>query len=205
MASKIQNTGTNTPQANLSPSIYEVSPFFNYPSSTTSLLLHEMIGAGETLLSEDHAKSFTKMKQELSHGGHYDISTQKKGNEIVAVRYSKTTENAEFAVGFSDISDITKSNKAAQKILSLALIEVNKQALSERVLIRDVISFPLTKLLDIGAYTTEKGARKGFNTGAAAIRKIWVRASVQTKTKENRRELYLIIPLHRPRNSQRSM
>ena len=92
-------------------------------------------------------------------------------------------ETAEIEIELDDIYKLTGSNKQTKKLLVLALIKANEQAIHSGKLTKDYISFSLKELIDIGFYKTPQSARKGFNSGADALTSLKVRGTVK-KTKK---------------------
>lgn len=147
----------------------EVSSFYNVPDSPATHLIYEVLEAGKDIAD------LPSRKRQINHNTNYEVLEDGKKRKIISK--SKT---AEIEIELYDIDKLTSS---ARKLLVLALIKANEQAIHNGELTKDYISFSLKELIDIEFYKTPQSARKGFNSGADVLTSLKVRGTVK-KTKK---------------------
>lgn len=148
------------------------SNFYNVPDSTASNLIMETLGAGEDIAD------LPNRKKSVNHNTSYTVFADGKQRRVVMAN-AKATITIELA----DIEKLTGSNKPAKKLLVLALIKANEQAIFDGQLTRDSVSFPLQELIDIGFYKTPQSARAGFNRGMDALTSLKIKGHIQQTKK----------------------
>lgn len=154
MASKKKYTSL-TPQK-LTDSVLELAPFkepedfLKLPTSPATDIMYRALGAGADIAS----LKFNPANHNRS------IEVLEKGNSR---RVVSTSENATVYLEFADIMQLAGSNKGAKKILTKVLASINEQAYSAGSMRRDYIQFPTQDLVDIGAYSDLRAARRGFD------------------------------------------
>ena len=152
----------------------EVSSFYNVPDSPATHLIYEVLEAGKDIAE------LPARKRQINHNTNYEVLEAGNKRKILS---KNGAETAEIEIELDDIYKLTGSNKPAKKLLVLALIKANEQAIHSGKLTKDYISFSLKELIDIGFYKTPQSARKGFNSGADALTSLKVRGTVK-KTKK---------------------
>ena len=145
------------------PSNSPAPGFINLPSGPEINLTLETLGAGEDIAKLPARKKQVDKRQDISVWEN-DTSPRRQ------VLYTK--KNQEITIEISDIDKISGTNAAAKKIFVLALSEANTQAVHNGEVTKDAISFPLSKLVDLGMYKNEKTARVGFEKGMDTLTSI---------------------------------
>ena len=104
----------------------------------------------------------------ITHGATTKVSQSKDGR----IRIVRTTNGAEITLQFSNFAALKGSNKAAKKMLIFILQEINRQGIVTREgsLIREVLTFPIKKLVECGMYSVERSARKGFDDAIEGLK-----------------------------------
>lgn len=105
---------------------------------------------------------------QITHGAETLVSTS--GNKV---RITRKTNNVELTLQYTNFAAISGgSNKAAKKMLIFILQEINRQGIVTRSgdLIREVLSFPVKKLVECGMYADMKGARRGFDSAIDGLK-----------------------------------
>lgn len=144
-----------TPQK-LTDNVLEIAPFrepedfLKLPTSPATDIMYRALGAGADIVSLKYNPA--------NHNR--SIEVQERGNSR---RVISTSENAVVYLELADIMQLAGSNKGAKKILTKVLASINEQAYSAGSMRRDYIQFPTQDLVDIGAYSDLRAARRGFD------------------------------------------
>ena len=156
----------------------ESTGFYNMPDSPASDLLFEVLGAGAGVAGLPDRKAL------INHGATVTVLEGKGDKNRNKRKITVQTAKAELSVELADIEKLAGSNKTAKKLLALALIKANEQAIHDGVMTRDYVSFPLQELIDIGFYSTPQSARKGFNAGMDTLTSIKVAGKTKKTSKK---------------------
>src|SRR5699024_12840867 len=97
---------------------------------------------------------------------------------------SMKTQKASVTIELADIDKATGNNKPDKKLLVLALINANEQAIHYGQLTKNYICFPLQELIDTGFYSTPQSARKGFNSGMDTLTSLKIKGHIQQTKKK---------------------
>lgn len=147
--------GSVPPQL-LTDTVLELAPFkepedfLKLPTSPATDIMYRALGAGAEL---------TSLKYNPANHNR-SIEVLEKGNSR---RVVSTSENATVYLELADIMQLAGSNKGAKKILTKVLTSINEQAYSAGSMRRDYVQFPTQDLVDIGAYSDLRAARRGFD------------------------------------------
>lgn len=127
-------------------------------------LINDVLKAGD---AEALALIETRHPQ-ITHGA--ETSVMVSGGKVRIVR---KTNNVELTLQYNNFAAITGgSNKAAKKMLIFILQEINRQGIVTKggTLIREVLTFPVKKLVECGMYADMKGARRGFDSAIDGLK-----------------------------------
>lgn len=147
--------------------------FYNVPDSPATHLILETLGAGANIAD------LPARKKQVSHGTSLEVLEDGKKRRVIS-----TTPKATITLDIADIEKITGNNKPAKKLLVLALIKANEQAIFDGELGRDYVSFPLQELVDIGFYKSVRTARAGFIAAMDALTDIKLSGDIQRTKKK---------------------
>lgn len=103
----------------------------------------------------------------ITHGADTKVYT-KDGK----LRIERKTNNSEITIQFSNFAALKGSNKAAKKMLIFILQEINRQGVvkSDGTLVREVLTFPIKRLVECGMYSAERSARTGFDSAIDGLK-----------------------------------
>ena len=163
--------------------ISEKQRFYTLPTSPATNLVTEILAAG------DDIESLPDRKNEISHSTKLEVSINGRQRKV-----SLHTKKEDITIELSDIYKLTGNNKGAKKLLALALIKANEQALHDGELTRDYVSFPLQELVDIGFYSSIRSARNGFNNGMDTLTSLKIKGHIQQTPKKKHSIDVLEIP-----------
>ena len=104
----------------------------------------------------------------ITHGAETKVTRTKDGK----VRIERKTNNSEITIQFSNFAALKGSNKAAKKMLIFILQEINRQGVvkSDGTLIREILTFPIKRLIECGMYSTPQSARTGFDSAIDGLK-----------------------------------
>lgn len=151
----------------------ENNAFYNMPTSPATDLIMQLFGAGKDLASlPERKKAVSRNKSKLV------INERGKARQLQFSSNNKT-ESQVVIIELSDINKIAGNNKTAKKLFILTLIKANEQAIHNRELTRNKITFPLQELVDIGFYSTLRSARAGFNRGRDVLTSLKIKGEIK--------------------------
>lgn len=104
----------------------------------------------------------------ITHGAETKVTRTKDGK----VRIERKTNNSEITIQFSNFAALKGSNKAAKKMLIFILQEINRQGVvkSDGTLVREILTFPIKRLVECGMYSAERSARTGFDSAIDGLK-----------------------------------
>ena len=104
----------------------------------------------------------------ITHGAQTKVTYTKDGK----LRIERKTNNTEIVLQFSNFAALKGSNKAAKKMLIFILQEINRQGIvsSDGTLVREVLTFPIKRLIECGMYSTPQSARTGFDSAIDGLK-----------------------------------
>lgn len=91
---------------------------------------------------------------------------------------TKINDNYEITIDLSDIEAISKNSVPAKKMLVWAMIKANEQAVFNRQIKSNSITFSLSELVDNGLYSTIQSARTGFKSAMNALTSIKIKGQI---------------------------
>lgn len=150
----------------------ENNAFYNMPTSPATDLIMQLFGARKDLASlPERKKAVSRNKSTLV------INERGKARQVQLNSKNKT--ESQVIIELSDINKIAGNNKTAKKLFVLTLIKANEQAIHNRELTRNKITFPLQELVDIGFYSTLRSARAGFNRGRDVLTSLKIKGEIK--------------------------
>lgn len=195
MASKIQNTGRTAPQATSSSVEIEEPIVYTVPSSSALNLVTELFNMGEKAKDEAFLKKYPTERKGVSHSSSYKVRTRKTSLKVNgkpesrrSLSIEKSSEDEYVRLVIPDIGAFTRSNKPLKKIFMYTLMEAARQSLYHGQLVRDYVSYPLSDFLSINAYSTLRGAEKGFHAAVAILTTVQVWGYVLKRSRKKEGE-----------------
>ncbi len=140
----------------LTDSVLELTPFkepedfLHLPTSPATDIMYRALGAGMDIVNLKNNPA--------NHNRSIEVQERGSSRRVVS-----TSENATVYLEIADIMQFAGSNKGAKKILTKVLTSINEQAYSAGSMRRDYIQFPTQDLVDTGAYSNLRAARRGFD------------------------------------------
>lgn len=137
------------------------------PSGQIITLMQDVLKAGD----RDTLYLMQSRRANVTHGEEIQFGEKDNGQ----IRITKKTQNAEISLTFNNIAVILgdkKTNKAAKKMMIFIFQEINEQGAVTRDgrLIKDVLEFPISKIVECGMYADAKGARRGFDSAIDGLK-----------------------------------
>lgn len=151
----------------------DTTSFYKVPESPASNLIMETLSAGSSISDLPQRKKQVNKKQCV------DVYESGQKRQVIL-----SNQHSEIEIEISDIDKLVGSNKPAKKIFVLTLIKANEQAIHNRQLTKNSITFPLQELIDIGFYSSLNNARRGFKLGMDTLTSLKIKGKTRLSAKK---------------------